>query len=336
MGTFFANCDPAARNESTHQKTFSLRTDAPHPLHSRSALGWGHTECFHNCVRHLLDIVRIDQQRIRFELLGRAGELAQNECAILIGTARAIFLRYEIHSVLERRDERDVARAIVREKFFAIEPAKMILHRDPRARGETAVDVAHQPVNASFEFVISWNFYPAWHDDLDQHHAAAQLRISLERVAKCAKSFRNSLAVIQPVRTQHQLTIGKTGAQLLRPLRYRFGFCAVFERVEIDADREMPDANFSLFESDHMRLAARKNFRVRHDASHALQKVAHVAPGLEPEQIELKQRVQEPLLLRKLRKNIVRRKRDVQKKCQSPRDFAETLRSRNAWATYIR
>ena len=87
--------------------------------------------------------------------------------------ARAIFLCYEVHSVLERRDERDVARAIVREKFFAIEAAKMILHRDPRARGETAVDVAHQPVNASLELVIPWNFYPAWHDDLDQHHAAA-------------------------------------------------------------------------------------------------------------------------------------------------------------------
>src|SRR5262249_14194459 len=96
-------------------------------------------------------------------------------------------------------------------------------------------------------------------------------------------------------------------------------------RVEIDADREIPNANFSLFESDHMRLAARKNVRVRHDASHALQKVAHVAPGLEPEKIELKQRVQKPLLLRKLRKNIVWRKWDVQEKRQSRKFSGDAL-----------
>ena len=59
-----------------------------------------------------------------FELLGSAGELAQDERAILVGAARAIFLGYQIHSVLERRDERDVARAIMREKIVAIEARK--------------------------------------------------------------------------------------------------------------------------------------------------------------------------------------------------------------------
>jgi hypothetical protein len=63
-----------------------------------------------------------------------------------------------------------------------------------------------------------------------------------------------------------------------------------------------------------MRLAARKNFRVRHHAPHALKKVAHVAAGLEPEEIELQQRAQEPPLLRQLRKDVIRRKRDVQEK----------------------
>src|SRR4029079_9446364 len=100
------------------------------------------------------------------------------------------------------------------------------------------------------------------------------------------KSFRNPLAVIQPIRTQHQLTIGKIGTQLLRPLRDRIGLCAVFERVEIDADGKMPYADFSLLKSDHVRLAAGKDLRVWHDASHALQKVTHVAPGLEPEKIK--------------------------------------------------
>src|SRR4029077_17272669 len=87
----------------------------------------------------------------------------------------------------------------------------------------------------------------------------------------------------------------------------------------------MPDPNFSLFESDHVRLAARKHSRVRQDASRALQKVAHVAPGLEPEKNEMKQGVQKPLLLRKLQKNVVRRKWYVQKERQSRKFSGDAL-----------
>src|SRR5678816_951720 len=104
--------------------------------------------------------------RERFQV---AGELAQNQHAILVSPARAIFFCDEIHSVLERSEESNVAGAIVPEKIFAIQPAKMILHRNPGARGEMAVDIAHQTVNAPFEFVIPRNFYPTWHDDLDQY-----------------------------------------------------------------------------------------------------------------------------------------------------------------------
>src|SRR4029453_19427976 len=146
---------------------------ASHPLHAPTALSLTHTECPHNCVRHLLNIIRIDQQGIGFELLGCAGELAQDQCTVLIDAACAILLCDEIHPILEWCDESDVACAIVREKFFAIQPAKMILHRDRVAAGEPAIDVADQPVNATFELVIFWNFNPARHDHLDEHDTAA-------------------------------------------------------------------------------------------------------------------------------------------------------------------
>ena len=73
----------------------------------------------------------------------------------------------------------------------------------------------------------------------------------------------------------------------------------------------MTDANFAFFETDQLQLAARNNFCVKDDAPDALEKIAQIAPGLESEQIELKQRAQKPLLLRQLCKNVVRRKRDV-------------------------
>src|SRR6266516_3044307 len=79
----------------------------------------------------------------------------------------------------------------------------------------------------------------------------------------------------------------------------------------------MPDANFAFFKADHLELTARNDLCIRHHAPHALEKIAHVAPGLESEQIELEQRAQKPLLLRQLCKNVVRWKRDVQEKGQS-------------------
>ena len=171
----------------------------------------------------MLDIVWIDQQRIGFELLSRTGKLAQDEHTVIIDAAGAIFLGYEVHSILERGDKSDVARAIVREKIFAIEAAKVILHREPRASGETPVDIAHEPINAAFELMVSWNLHPARHNHLDEHDAATQLRIAFESVAKCAQSFRNSLAVIEPVRSHDQLAIRECAAQLLRFLRNNFG-----------------------------------------------------------------------------------------------------------------
>src|SRR5437870_9735982 len=112
-------------------KDVLLPNHVSHALHARAALGLAHAERLQNRVGHLLHIVRIDEQGAGLELLGRAGELAQDEHAIAVDSARAIFLGYEIHSVLERRDEGDVASAIMREQIVALEAAKMILHRQP-------------------------------------------------------------------------------------------------------------------------------------------------------------------------------------------------------------
>src|SRR5437660_2134239 len=122
--------------------------------------------------------------------------------------------------------------------------------------------------------------------------------------AKCTQPFGNSLAVIEPVRTENQLTPRKSDAQALRSLLDCIGPCVIFKRVEVDPDREMPDANFAFFKADQLELAARNNFCVRHQAPHALEKIANVAPGLEPQKIELKKRAQESLLLRQLCKNV--------------------------------
>src|SRR5262249_2365863 len=51
------------------QKDILLAHDSSHPLRARDALGLVHAECVYNCLRHLLDIVRIDEHSVRLELL---------------------------------------------------------------------------------------------------------------------------------------------------------------------------------------------------------------------------------------------------------------------------
>src|SRR6266496_4609046 len=264
FGFFRSSCLASGSREwrSELRSSFEKRIDPPkdtfvthdtsHALHARSALGRAYLKCFQNRVGHFFHIVRIDEQGAGLELLRRAGELAQDEHAIAVDTARAIFLRHEIHSILERRDEGDVASAVVREKIFTIEAAKMILHRQPGAGREAAVDIANQPIDALLELVIPGNLHPARHDDLYQDHAAAQFRMTFQSGAKCAQALGNSLAVIEPIRTKDQLTTRKSDPQPLRSLLDRVGPRAFFKRGEVDPNRKMSDSNFAIFESNQL------------------------------------------------------------------------------------
>src|SRR5437899_2221044 len=117
----------------------------------------------------------------------------------------------------------------MREKIVTLETPKVILHRQPGAGREAAVDIANQPIDALLELVISGNLHPARHDDLDQDHAAAQFWMTFQSGAKCAQALGNSLAVIEPVRTKDQLTTRKSDAKPLRFLLDRFGLRAIFK-----------------------------------------------------------------------------------------------------------
>src|SRR5258707_9985532 len=139
---------PSYQFRSSSQKRIDPRKDvliahhASHAFHARSALGIGHPECFRDCVGHFFDVVRIHQHCTGLELFSSAGEMTEDEHTIFVDAAGTIFLSHKIHSILKRRDESNVAAAVVRQKIFAIEAAKMILHRQPITGGEAPVDVA--------------------------------------------------------------------------------------------------------------------------------------------------------------------------------------------------
>ena len=186
--------------------------NAPHAFHAYPAFSGAHSECFPDCVGHLFDIVGIHQQRIALELLSRAGEVAENQHTVLVDAACAIFLSYEVHSVLQRGDESDLASPVLGQQVLPIEAAKMIMHWKPGCGREASVNVAHQTIDAVLELVISGNLCSTRDNVLDQHDPASQLLIAFECDAKRTQPFRNSLAVIEPIHAKDKLGARKGGA----------------------------------------------------------------------------------------------------------------------------
>ena len=73
---------------------------APHPAHPLAALRIIHRERPVNGVRELLGGVGVDNQRIG-KLLGRAGESAQYQHAIVVNLGSHIFFGHEVHAVVQ-------------------------------------------------------------------------------------------------------------------------------------------------------------------------------------------------------------------------------------------
>ena len=81
-----------------------------HPL---AAFRMRHLDRAQDRVLHPVDVVRVDEQR-RAQLVGGAGELAQDEHAVLVPARRDVLLRDQVHAVAQGRDEHDVAREVER------------------------------------------------------------------------------------------------------------------------------------------------------------------------------------------------------------------------------
>jgi ABC-type iron transport system FetAB ATPase subunit len=129
--------------------------------HSCSALGNPHPECAIDGVCDSLNIARVDLQRVGSELRGRSRELAQYQYARIIDLRGAIFLRDEIHAVLDGSDQANVGDPVVRAQLVARQRLEVVVDGDPTEMAERAVDLAHgtldsQTQSAATENIRSW------------------------------------------------------------------------------------------------------------------------------------------------------------------------------------
>ena len=106
------------------------------------ALASFHLQCSLNGVRHLVDVVGIDDERV-LDLLGGAGEARQNEHARIGWVLRRnVFLGDKVHAVAQGRHEADAGGAIDVDQQLARRRAVDVVDRHPVELAEAAVDRA--------------------------------------------------------------------------------------------------------------------------------------------------------------------------------------------------
>jgi transcriptional regulator GlxA family with amidase domain len=79
--------------------------------HALALLGRRHGQRLVQRVGRLLDVVRVDQQRLG-QLARRAGEPAQDQHALLVVARRDELLAHQVHAVVQAGDHAHVGRAV--------------------------------------------------------------------------------------------------------------------------------------------------------------------------------------------------------------------------------
>src|SRR4051812_36425423 len=88
-----------------------LLHEVAHAAHARALLVGGHGERHLHRRRALLDVVGIDDQRLG-QLARGAGELRQDQYALLVVARGDEFLGHQVHAVVQARDVTQLARAV--------------------------------------------------------------------------------------------------------------------------------------------------------------------------------------------------------------------------------
>src|SRR6185503_299248 len=113
---------------------------AAHAMHPSPALFRRHLERGANGADESVDVERIDEQRA-VDLFRRSGEAAEEEYAAFVELARDEFLGHEIHSVLQRRHDAEIGRAIDAGEQIGIDVLVDQHDRRPVVGAEFGVDV---------------------------------------------------------------------------------------------------------------------------------------------------------------------------------------------------
>ncbi|MDF1501664.1 hypothetical protein [Roseisolibacter sp. H3M3-2] len=281
-------------------------------MHALLPLRHRHADRLAQPLHHAVHVERVDQHRA-LDLLGGTGEAAQHEHALLVDVAGDELLGHQVHPVLQRRHEAQVARTVDRRQLLGARVLAQQHDRRPVGRPPARVDRVDRRRDLVLERLVGGDLAARRRGDEQEGQAAAQLGRLLPQQVERAQPLGDPLRVVDAVDADaERAAVGGV-------LRAQLGGAALgvrvqrqpLEALDVDADREGADAHGAPVDADAPVLAP--HLGVGEHGRHAVHEVHGVAVGVELEQVVAEQPAQHRLLHvgRQQAEDVGRREGDV-------------------------
>ena len=191
-----ASCS-SIQSPGSREVTISARPVAPAP-----ALAGLHRQRRVDRVGELLDVERVDRQRVLAELLVGAGVLGEDRDALALVDDRPL-LGDQVHAVEHRVDEQHVVVLVGGHRLLEV-VAQLQLDRHPVGRAVAVVDDRHQRLDALEVLGVLRHVGPRGHQLRDERDALGELRVLLEEQVERGEAAQHVLGQVGAVDAQDQ------------------------------------------------------------------------------------------------------------------------------------
>ncbi len=158
----------------------------------------GHLESRADAFRELFDVVRVHDERI-VQLGRRAGELAQDQHAVLILARRDELLRDQIHPVVQRSDQAEIGGLVQLLDVVVTVVLGEQQNRLPSAALKLPVDSLGFRFHFEQQILVAFDLRPARRADLHEGETFPVGRMLLEQTFDGSKPFDDAFRVVDPV-----------------------------------------------------------------------------------------------------------------------------------------
>ena len=292
--------------------------DLAQPVHAVAGFGATHRDRRLDGVDEPLGIVWVDDDRL-FELVDRAGELAEHEHTAAVGARGDELLGDEVHAVAQRRHEHHVRGAVEGDELGQRQAAVEVVHDRVAERGVRAVELTDELLDAMAFLRVLVHALPTRDGDLHEDELRTGIgprcvttgeRASGEQGAHRGKPLLDALRVVQPVDAeQDDGRVAEAAAQLGCLFSRLRGPRECIDLRSVDGDREVGnDHPPSVDDQLGARLVDLGVDQTRAEPNEVLGSDA----SLEPDHVGPEQAVEDLVAPRQSHEQLLRRERDVQ------------------------
>ncbi len=278
-----ASCS-STQSPGSREVTISRRPSRP-----AVALGRRHRQRGVDRVGELLDVERVDRQRVLPELLVGAGVLREDRHPLALVDERAL-LGDEVHAVEHRVDQQHVVVAVRRHGLLQV-VAQLQLDRHPVRRAVAVVDDRHQRLDALQVLRVLGHVRAGGHQLRHERHALGELGVLLEEQVERREAAQHVLREVRPVHPQDQ-EVPPARQQLALELLHALALREASGGAVVDRQRVRAHPHLALAVAHRAALVVHLEL---HQVLAALQEVAPVGARVEADDV-VRQQAREDLL----------------------------------------